>query len=117
MCANGIGEENRAMEQETGLSDKLHLQKYVHLLMLLDNKELTVDAFEKAFLHLRRTDTYLLSGLFSDSVSRILGTLFLDVTDYAPDHLFDPTDPFDISSSELVNRAHSALELLRPYVR
>ena len=104
------------MEDRRRVLDRIYVQQYIYLLTMLENKEVTADEFESLFLHIRREDTHLMTGQFDDTIERILGTLFLDVNDYAPAHLFDPTDKFDISAVDLEGRARKALMLLNAYI-
>jgi len=39
----------------------------------------------------------------------LLDTFFLDVDEYAPQHLFDTEDPFNIDEVELTKRASNIL--------
>ncbi|MBC8044379.1 MAG: hypothetical protein IAF08_13155 [Rhizobacter sp.] len=102
------------METHIRLLDRIHLQKYIYLISLFVSEQIEVADFEKVFLEIRNEDTYLMSGLFDESVGRVLGTFYLDVSDHTPDDLFDPNnDTFDITTDELRRRASEALGKLK----
>ncbi|MEM6379095.1 MAG: colicin immunity domain-containing protein [Bacteroidota bacterium] len=80
--------------------------------LFLHNK-LPVNEFEQLFLEIRREDTFLFSGNFDEQVESLLSTLFLDVSDYAPPHLFDPTSAIDLNEQELRKRLIKHYEVLQ----
>lgn len=104
------------VNKDIKLIDKTHLQKYFYLLSLFINKQIDISTFEDLFLQIRRDDGYWLSGQFDERVSKILDALFLDVSDYSPDGLFDPNDQFNINETEMRRRSSETLLKLKELI-
>ena len=100
------------MVDKTKPSDEIHLKKYIDLLSMFISEEITVSEFETLFFKIRRDDTYWLSGQFSKNIGKILDTLFLDISDYTPEELFDSNDSINIDLIELRKRVIKALHEL-----
>jgi len=96
--------------------DKVHLQKYIYVIDLFMSKQIEASDFENLFLQIRREDNYWFSGLFDEKAEKVLNTLFLDISDYAPDSLFDPNDSFDINENTLRERARIAFDKLNTLI-
>ncbi len=90
--------------------DKIHVQKYIYLLTLFVSGKIDASILENLFLQIRREDSYWLSGQFNEKILTVLNAFFLDVDEYNPDDLFDPSDKFNIDQVELTKRANKALE-------
>ena len=54
------------MINEIKLLDKIHLQKYLHLLSLLSSGKIEMAEFEQLFLEIKSQDEYWLSGMFDE---------------------------------------------------
>jgi hypothetical protein len=78
--------------------------------------KISAKEFESLFLQIRKNDSYWLSDSFDKNVGKILDTFFLDISDYAPDELFDSNDPNDINEKELYKRADNVLKMLKEIV-
>ncbi|MDN3584377.1 colicin immunity domain-containing protein [Mucilaginibacter flavus] len=96
--------------------DKVNLKKYLKLINLFCDMQIDVKEFETHFIKLRREDSYWMSGSFEQQLGQILYTLFLDISDYTPNELYDVNDPININESELrirVNEARLKLEAIK----
>ena len=103
------------MVDQASLMDKVHLQKYIYVMKLFLSKKMAASVFEEIFLQIRNDDSYWMSGSFEPEVGKIMDTFFLDVSDYAPDELYDSKDPNDINEAELYRRAGDVLSKLNEF--
>ena len=105
------------MVNDIKLLDKIHLQKYLYLLLLLSSGKIEMAEFEQLFLEIKAQDEYWLSGMFDERIRKVLDTLYLDVRDYSLDYLYDPDDFVNVNlisfnEGELRRRAKEALRKL-----
>ncbi|AMR31661.1 hypothetical protein A0256_09610 [Mucilaginibacter sp. PAMC 26640] len=98
------------------LIDKKSVEKYVILSRQFIDKAITGADFENMFIKTRREDKYWLEGRFDKDIGKILDVLFLDVSDYVPDELYDIDDPININENELNNRVREALVKLEKLI-
>jgi len=106
------------MVNEIKLLDKIHLQKYLHLLSLLSSAKIEMAEFEQLFLEIKAQDQYWLLGKFDERIGKVLDTLYLDIRDYSLDYLYDPDDFVNVNlisfnEGELRSRAIAALRKLK----
>jgi len=106
------------MVNEIKLLDKIHLQKYLHLLSLLSSGKIEMAEFEQLFLEIKAQDQYWLLGKFDERIGKVLDTLYLDIRDYSLDYLYDPDDFVNVNlisfnEGELRSRAIAALRKLK----
>lgn len=97
-------------------SDTTNVRKYVQLIEDYLTDRIHVAQFESDFLQIRRDDSYWMSGSFSDTIERVLNTIFLDVDEYTPEELYDPDDTFNINEQELRVRLHDNLQKLKTII-
>jgi hypothetical protein len=100
------------MVNEKEIIDRMHLQKYIFLIGSFLQKKIDVASFEKIFLKVRHEDSYWMSGLFEEKTNRTLDSIFLDIDEFNPDELYDPSDVFNINESELRDRLTNKMFLL-----
>lgn len=93
-------------------SDKLNLQKYTYLISSFLSNKITASFFEEYFLSVRREDKYWLTSSFDENVNSIMDTIFLDISDYNPEELYDPDDKINIDEIELRRRLGEKLSIL-----
>jgi len=106
------------MVNEIKLLDKIHLQKYLHLLSLLSSGKIEMAEFEQLFLEIKAQDQYWLLGKFDERIGKVLDTLYLDIRDYSLDYLYDRNDFVNVNlisfnEAELRSRAIVALRKLK----
>jgi hypothetical protein len=102
------------MVKQVKLLDKINVQKYIYLTTLFISEEISTNEFETTFLHIRRNDEYLFKGLFGGEIEQILGTFFLDVSDYTSVELWTPEfEGFSIDEAELRKRAVETIRKLK----
>jgi hypothetical protein len=107
-----------AMVNDIKLIDKIHLQKYLHLLSMLSSGKIEVAEFEQLLLEIKAQDEYWQSGMFDERIGKVLDTLYLDVRDYSLDYLYDPDDFVNVNlisynEAELRSRAKETLSKLK----
>lgn len=98
-------------------SDTTNVRKYVQLIEDYLTDRIHVAQFESDFLQIRRDDSYWMSGSFSDTIGRVLNTIFLDVDEYTPDELYNPNDEFTINEQELRSRLQKNLLKLQTIIQ
>ena len=101
------------VKQEMKIIEQIHLQKYIYLLNLFIEKHIEITLFENIFLKIRSEDNFWLEGYFTKDVSKVLDAFFLDVDEYCPVNLYDPSDKFNINEVELRKRAMNTLNRLK----
>jgi len=106
------------MINEITLLDKIHLQKYLHLLLMLNSEKIEMGEFEQLFLEIKSQDEYWQLGKFDERIGKVLDTLYLDIRDYSLDYLYDPDDFVNVNlinfnECELRGRAKVALRELK----
>nr|WP_294869892.1 colicin immunity domain-containing protein [uncultured Pedobacter sp.] len=106
------------MVNDIKLLDKIHLQKYLHLLTMLSSEKIELSEFEQLFIEIKAQDEYWLSGKFDERIGKVLDTLYLDIRDYSLDYLYDPNDFVNVNlisfnEGELRSRATAALRKLK----
>ncbi|MEN5377912.1 colicin immunity domain-containing protein [Sphingobacterium kitahiroshimense] len=98
------------------LLDKINFQKYIYLIDVFLSNEITVSCFLQHFLQTRREDNYWLTSSFDDEVNSIMDSIFLDIDEYNPEELYDPSDGFNINEEELRIRLDNKVSLLKKLI-